>query len=228
MSNIQKIPASSSSAEIEAFLTRARAVAIEGVGRGRLIFGLDATASRQPTWDQACHLQAQMFEEVAATGLEVQLIYYCGSSECRASSWVTNPRRLGELMSKIHCVTGHTQIKKVLDHVDRENASKKVGTLVFVGDATEEAPDALCDAVGKLGLRGVPALMFQEGDDPACERAFREIARLSGGAFARFTPGAAHELGQLLRAAAAYAAGGVKSLEARPGAGATKLLQQLK
>jgi hypothetical protein len=168
-----------------------------------------------------------MFEEVAATGLEVQLIYYRGA-EFRALPWITNPQRLGELMSKIHCVTGHTQIEKVLNHVDRENSIKKVGTLVFVGDAMEETLDALCGAASKLGRDGVPALMFEEGNDPACERAFREIARLSGGAFARFTPGAAHELGQLLRAAAAYAAGGVKALEARPGAGATKLLQQLK
>ena len=123
MSNIQKTTPGSSRTEIEAFLTRARAVTVEGAGRGRLIFGLDATGSRQPTWDQACHLQVQMFEEVAKGGLEVQLIYYRGR-EFRPFPWVADSRRLGEFMSRIRCVTGFTQIGKILAHVQHENASK--------------------------------------------------------------------------------------------------------
>ena len=84
--------------------------------------------------------------------------------------------------------------------------------LVFVGDAMEEELDELCAGAGELGLRSVPAFMFQEGYDPVCEQAFREIARLTRGAYCRFAPGAAHELAELLRAAAAYAAGGMKAL----------------
>ncbi len=67
-------------------------------------------------------------------------------------------------------------------------------------------------APASLGLRNVRAFMFQEGYDPVCEQAFREIARLTRGAYCRFAPGAAHELAELLRAAAAYAAGGMKAL----------------
>jgi hypothetical protein len=103
--------------------------------------------------------------------------------------------------------------------------------LVFVGDAMEEALDDLCAGAGELGVRNVPAFMFQEGYDPVCEQAFREIARLTRGAYCRFAPGAAHELGELLRAAAAYAAGGMKALadlQARQGAGAVRLIEQLK
>jgi len=70
----------------------------------------------------------------------------------------------------------------------------------------EESLDELCSRAGELGLRNVKAFMFQEGQDPICEQAFREIARLTGGAFCRFAPGAAHEQAELLRAAAAYAA----------------------
>jgi hypothetical protein len=95
----------------------------------------------------------------------------------------------------------------------------------------EEAIDDLCAAAGQLGLLGVPAFMFQEGYDPVAEQAFREMARLSRGAYCRFDPGAAHELAELLRAAAAYAAGGVKALadlKARHSAGAQKLLEQLR
>ncbi len=90
-----------------------------------------------------------------------------------------------------------------------------MAALVYVGDAMEEGIDDLAAAAGELGLRGVPAFMFHEGHDPIAEQAFREIARLTRGAYCRFDLSAAHELGELLRAAAVYAAGGVKALTAQ-------------
>jgi hypothetical protein len=227
-------PAATSRAEIDAFLDHVNALgpSTSAGPRGRLIFALDATMSRQPTWDTACRLQADMFGEAAAVGgLDIQLVYYRGLAECRATPWVAEPKRLGALMSRIDCRGGHTQIGKILAHARRENDRAKVGTLVFVGDAMEENLDDLCAGAGELGLRSVPALMFQEGYDLVCEQAFREIARLSGGAYCRFAPGAAHELGELLRAAAAYAAGGRKALadlKQRNHAGAMRLLEQLR
>ena len=226
-------PAPSSRAEIDRFVDQVKtlAPAVEPGRRGRLIFALDATMSRQPTWDRACQLQADMFREAAAAGgLDIQLVYYRGQSECRASPWLAEPDRLGALMSRIDCRGGHTQIGKVLSHARREDESCKIAVLVFIGDAMEESLDDLCARAGQLGLRNVKAFMFQEGYDPVCEQAFREIARLTGGAFCRFAPGAAHELAELLRAAAAYAAGGLKALadleSSSPGAG--RLIEQLK
>jgi hypothetical protein len=133
-------------------------------------------------------------------------------------------------MSRIDCRGGHTQIGKVLSHARREDESRKVAVLVFIGDAMEESLDNLCARAGELGLRNVKAFMFQEGYDPVCEQAFREIARLTGGAFCRFAPGAAHELAELLRAAAAYAAGGLKALAdlKTSSASAVRLIEQLK
>jgi len=230
----ERAPAAASRAEIDAFLSRVSALgaAVERGQRGRLIFALDATMSRQPTWDQACRLQADMFREAAAIGgLDIQLIYYRGLAECRASPWIAEPQRLGALMSRIDCRGGHTQIAKVLAHARRENDSAKVAALVFIGDAMEEALDDLCAGAGELGLRNVAAFMFQEGYDPVCEQAFREIARLTRGAYCRFAPGAAHELAELLRAAAAYAAGGMKALadlKQRHSTGAVRLIEQLK
>jgi hypothetical protein len=227
-------PAASSRAELDAFLGQVKTLgpATRAGGRGRLVFALDATMSRQPTWDQACVLQADMFREAAAAGgLDIQMVYYRGLAECRASPWVAEPERLGELMSRIDCRGGHTQIAKVLAHARRENDKGKIGALVFVGDAMEESLDNLCAAAGELGLRNVPAFMFQEGYDPVCEQAFRELARLTRGAYCRFAPGAAHELRELLRAAAAYAAGGMKALadlQARHSPGAVRLIEQLK
>jgi hypothetical protein len=222
--------AASPRAEIDEFLAKVKTLAPStGTGlRGRLIFALDATMSRQPLWDTACKLQADMFREAA---LDVQLIYYRGLAECRASRWVSQAERLGELMSRIDCRGGHTQLGKVLSHARHETERQKVQALVFVGDAMEEKLDGLCHAAGQLGLLGVPAFMFQEGFDPIAEQAFREIARLTCGAYCRFDPGAAHQLGELLRAAAAYAAGGMRALadlSARRDAGAIKLLQQMR
>lgn len=228
-----KAPAESSRGEIDAFLNQVRSLtpSREPGRRGRLIFALDATMSRQPTWDTACELQAGMFREAGTIGgLDVQLVYFRGLTECRASQWVSQPENLSRLMERIDCRGGHTQIGKVLSHARNESQGTKVQALVFVGDAMEEAIDDLCAAAGELGLIGVPAFMFHEGDDAITERAFREIARLSRGAYCRFTPGAAHELAELLRAAAAYAAGGMKALSdlsARHSGGAAKLLKQM-
>src|SRR5271156_5338872 len=224
----------SSRADIDAFLGQARALdpAVKSGERGRLLFALDATMSRQPTWDQACQLQAEMFREAATVGgLAIQLVYYRGLAECRSSPWIVEPDRLGAMMSRIDCRGGHTQIGKVLAHAARENDTARIAALVFVGDAMEESLDDLCAGAGELGLRNVVAFMFQEGYDPVCEKAFREIARLTSGAYCRFSPGSAHELGELLRAAAAYAAGGMKALadlKQRQNAGAVRLLEQLK
>src|SRR6187551_3987985 len=161
--------AGSPRAEIDAFLNKVKSLgpATQSGQRGRLIFALDATMSRQPLWDTACRLQGDMFNETAAIGgLDVQLIYYRGLAECRASGWVSDARQLGGLMEKIDCRGGHTQIGRVLAHARSENENQKVRALVFVGDAMEEKIDDLCATAGELGLTGVPAFVFQEGDDP--------------------------------------------------------------
>src|SRR5664279_2134002 len=231
----QQTPAPASSRpEIAEFIERVHALGPASTSdkRGRLIFALDATMSRQPTWDSACALQADMFREAAKTGgLDIQLVYFRGLGECRASGWVAGAEKLAGLMSAIDCRGGHTQIGKVLSHTRQEFAKQKVQALVFVGDAMEEAIDDLSVVAGELGILGVPVFMFQEGGDPVAESAYREIARLSRGAYCRFDTGAAHELRELLRAVAAYAAGGIKALadlSARKSTAARMLLAQLK
>src|SRR5476649_1466762 len=152
----------SSRPEIDAFLERVKSLgpAFTGGKRGRLVFALDATMSRQPTWDSACALQADMFREAASIGgLDIQLVYFRGLGECRASGWVAGADKLGELMSRIDCSGGNTQIGKVLSHARQEHAKQRVQALVFVGDAMEESVDDLCAAAGELGILGVPMFM---------------------------------------------------------------------
>jgi hypothetical protein len=144
--------------KIDLFLDR---LAARNAPSGRLIFGLDATASREQLWSRAIELQSGMFNEVAG-GLEIQLVYYRGT-ECRSSQWMTNAQALEQSMRKIQCVGGYTQIKKVLEHARRAHDQTPISTLVFVGDAMEEPIDSLCASANELGSRGVRALMFPRG-----------------------------------------------------------------
>ncbi|WP_150522816.1 VWA domain-containing protein [Roseibium sediminis] len=225
------IAASSSSGEIEAFLKKAASIPAPQEGAGRLMFALDATMSRQPTWDQACHIQSEMFQEAGKIGgLEIKLVYFRGFNECRASRWFRDGRELASVMGRISCQGGHTQISKVLSAGLNEARKAKIHALVYVGDCMEEDIDTLCHKAGELGLLGVPMFCFQEGTDPAAETAFKEMARLTKGAYCRFDAGSARQLTDLLKAVAAYAAGGrkaLKQLETSGGQGARMLLEQL-
>jgi hypothetical protein len=184
-----------------------------GSGRGRLIFAMDATASREPTWDRACQVQGQMFLETAALGgLDVQLVYYRGFDECRASRWVDNPGDLVRLMTGVFCLAGQTKLGRVLKHAVRETEKKRVAALVFVGDCFEETLDEVGQTAGQLGMLGVRAFLFQEGHNPQAERAFRHIAKLTNGVHCRFDSNSPRQLRDLLGAVAAYAAGGQRAL----------------
>jgi hypothetical protein len=227
-------PASSSSTEVADFIAKMKAMQpAAGAGRGRLLFAMDATMSRAPTWDMALALQSEMFRAVKEIGtLEVQLMYFRGAGEARASRWVSDADALAGLMRQVACHGGFTQIGKVLTQARRESEKARIAALVYVGDAVEEPIDELAGRAGELALLGVPAFLFQEGDDANATRAFREIARLTKGAHCRFGPGSAAELRELLTAVAVYAAGGRRALEnllARPGgAGARRLLGQMR
>ena len=216
------------SLEVDAFLADLK-VHKESSVSGRLIFALDATASRKETWDMACQLQGDMFQTVAGIGgLSVQLVYYPDRSECRTSKWVTDPNHLASLMTRIDCRAGYTQIGKVLSHAKRETNLLKVAALVFVGDACEEEEDELIPLAHDLGQLGLPVFMFQEGDTARVKYVFRAIAKASNGAHCRFDQGSAKQLGELLRAVAVFATGGVAALEKHKDAAAVKLLGQLK
>lgn len=220
--------------DVEAFLARLRETPppVPAGERGRLVLAMDATMSRQHSWDQAQAIQGEMFAEAGRVGgLDVQLVYFRGHFECRASRWSGDTQSLARLMSGIRCMGGQTQILRVLKHLKAEAAAGKVNACVFVGDAMEEPIDQLAHAAGEVGLLGIPVFMFQEGGDPAAEAGFREIARLTRGAYFRFGHDAASVLRELLTAVAVYAAGGYKALadhSASRGGAAALLLQQMK
>jgi hypothetical protein len=219
----------SSSGDIQRFLQKQQAITTFVERQPRLLFAIDATASRQPTWDSACQLQRGMFDSTRAIAqLAVQLCYYRGFNEFRASQWLTDAQSLQHAMGRVHCEGGHTQIARVLKHAIAEHGRAKVRALVFIGDALEENPDTLCQLAGQCGMLGLPLFLFQEGSDHRVEQTFRQMAQLSGGAWARFDQRSAATLASLLGAVARYAAGGRKALENSGDKDAKLLLQQLK
>jgi hypothetical protein len=213
-------PVISTRTHLEAFFSRVNPV------RARLIFALDATASRQPVWDTASHLQAQMFETVAAVGgLDIQLVYYRGYGECVASHWYSDRKSLAAAMARVTCAAGHTQIRRVLAHARKENAREKVSGLILISDACEEVPIDLYTEARELG---VPAFLFQEGTDEYVGKIYAEIARITGGAHCRFDAASAQRLADLLKAVAAFATGGIRALADQRTVAARLLLTQVR
>lgn len=218
MSDLKKRNSSnelSASDEINQFLSKVKAtpLAPQGSKRGRLIFAMDATASRQATWDTAATLQSDMFLNTRGIGaLDIQLLFYRGYGECRSSKWVSQPKALLKLMQSVSCAAGSTQISRVIKHALSETSESSVQALVFIGDCVEEDAQELAILAGKLRLSALPMFVFQEGSDPHASKVFKHIAKLSGGAHCRFDNNSARQLGDLLNAVAVYAAGGRAAL----------------
>jgi len=211
-----KLPERSSRSDIDAFLKKAASLPVTKLAgqTGRLIFAMDATASREPTWDHACQIQAEMFSETAALGgLEIQLCYYRGFKDFKASGWLTDTASLQRQMAAVRCLGGHTQIGRVLKYATAVAKQQRVDALVFVGDCCEENVDDICQLAGVLGIHGVRAFTFHEGGNAHAAKAFRQIAELTKGAYCPFDAGSAHQLRDLLSAVAVYAAGGRLALE---------------
>ena len=207
------------------------------IGGGKLIFALDATASRGPTWDMARGLTGDMIREAASVGqLEMQLVFFSGGMDtprrCASSEWMTDPTRFVRTMEQVRCESGYTQIAKALEHAVNETMRDRVSATVLIGDMCEaeggDNIDRMAQTAHRLGQLRTPVFAFLEGDDRTAEAAFRKIAELSHGAFGRFDAGGAKQLGEMLKAAALFAVGGTAALEDRKDAASVLLLGQMK
>ncbi|AZZ94505.1 VWA domain-containing protein [Hahella sp. KA22] len=212
---------------IQHFLQKVKTTPLaDSPGSGRFIFAVDATMSRQRLWDQASQLQTEMFLSAGdVKGLQVQFVYYRGFREFNCSDWVSDANALVRAMTSVYCMAGQTQIGRVLAHGKAESLKRRVQALVFVGDALEEDAPGLLRQAGELGIIGAPVFMFQEGYDAGVESVYRDIARLSGGAWCRFDEGSAEQLKELLGAVAEYARGGLPALDVYSRRGGPRLLE---
>lgn len=223
----------SSSTELSAFLTRSKQLPQRSDGAvrrlSRMIFALDATASRQASWDRACKLQGEMFVATERIGgLQLQLCYYRGFNEFITSAWLLDSRSLLDNMHRAQCRGGRTQLQRVLDHAVQQHSQEPVRAVIIIADAVEESVDTLCAKAGKMGLLNIPLFMFQEGRDTATEQCFQQMAALSRGAYAHFDEHSAATMIDLLAAAATFAAGGSDALQKLGSASAQQLLRQMR
>jgi len=209
---------SAPSRDVSAFLQRAnhmQTMITHGQKPGRLAFIIDATASRQPAWDNACRIQGRMFEAVDGIGhLQVQLVYFRGFDDFYASTWLNDSKSLLHEMNGVSCLAGQTRIERAFRHLLTETSRQPVAAAVYIGDACEEPAPVLLQLAGQLGLRKTPLFMFQENNDPHAAGVYEEVARLSGGAYCRFDSTSVDMLISLLSAAAVYAAGGKTAMTA--------------
>jgi hypothetical protein len=190
---------------------------------GRIIFAMDATASRSHVWDTVSKIQKDMFSAIDRLGeLEIKLMYFRGDGECKASPWLKDEGNLLRLLDKVTCMAGPTQILRVLDHASSEHDKSDVHALIFIGDSCEEEFSGIETKAEILGMKKLPLFVFhdQNGADTALyarnsdtHKIFKYMAEASNGAYVGLDSRSSKVLSHLLQAVAIYATGGRKALD---------------
>ena len=189
--------------------------------RGRLIFALDLTSSRELSIAKARVATSAMFQAIKAIGAAITVkMAYSRGRECRATDWNDDPDALNKAMEKLCCRAGYTQIAKVLRLALTEK--EPLQGIVLIGDACEEDPEELSELAAALGEKKVPLFVFHDHDGRDLEAVkaagpvFREMAETSGGAHCPFGAGSAGALRELLTSVAAFSAAGVEGVTQIP------------
>lgn len=184
---------------------------------GRLIVALDLTGSRAESLKQAQKATAAMFTAIKAIGaVAVKLIYYRGASECKATAWQDDPAVVSRVMLGLPCVTGNTQIARVLKLALAEK--ENVSGVVFIADHSEDSADELLALAKELGKQSMPLFVFHEivdhdGYALQARPVFERMAKLSGGVYAEFKPDSGSILRELLSTVAAFSMAGHEGLK---------------
>lgn len=221
-----------STSGVAQFVSKARALKRIANAQTRIIFSLDATASRAPTWQQAQSLHQELFDaasESESTGLALQLCYFKGVATFHSSHWVTTADGLRKALSEVYCEGGITQLQRLLHHcLDQHPDSRSLKAIIFVGDAVEEDAGVLNDLAIKCRMAKRPLFIFQEGSDATASVVFASMAALSGGVHITLGDGSADRLRGLLASVIRLATGGRKALESSRRESDKLLLAELK
>lgn len=209
------VTAPSTSSAVAKFLTKAQAIKRIAKAQTHIVFSLDATASRAPTWQRAQSLHEALFDVASETsGLSLQLCYFKGIASFYASPWVVTAEGLRRELSEVSCEGGITQLRRLLEHcLAQQPDSTSLKAIIFIGDAVEEDPNTLNDLAVRCRLANRPLYIFQEGSDPRAKAIFASMAMLSGGAHIALGENSADQLRQFLQSVIRLATGGRKALE---------------
>ena len=198
-------------------------------GRPRLVFGFDATASREPAWDTARRVTDALVKALPGE-LDVALAVHGGGRLHTFTDFTANASTLRDRAAGIGCLAGPTRMLPLLS---RALAAPGVRVVVYTGDVFEESPgrgQRIADALGRAGVR---LFVLHDVADWMARRdaeVFLDLARRTGGCVLPFDAQAPARLRELLAAVAVYAVGGLALLEQKRSAmpGAVVLLRHLR
>ena len=197
-------------------------------GRPRLVFGFDATASRERAWATARQVTDALVQALPGE-LDVALAVHGGSRLHTFTEFTADPNILRDRAASIACVAGHTQLLPILS---RSLSSPNVRVVTYIGDVYEEFPARGRKLADELGRRGIKLVVLHDIVDWTARRdaeLFLDLARRTGGCVLPFDASAPGRLRELLAAIAVFAVGGADLLQDKRGElpGAVLLLQHL-
>jgi hypothetical protein len=191
----------------------------------KLLFSMDATASRQPSWDVAQEITLSMFD-VMPGGLKIALAYHSGGHLKAVTDFRADAAYFKDQIAGVQCEAGLTALCEILESASEIPA---LSSLIYIGDCFEERLDTASRLAQKLKTNGVRCFMFLEGDDGEAREAFNTIAEITGGAVFPFEQQSLVRVKEKLDAIAAFSAGGMKLLKENQGRlpGARELIAKL-
>jgi hypothetical protein len=197
--------------------------------RPRLIFGFDATASREPAWATARTVTDALVKALPGE-LDVALAVHGGSMLHTFTEFTADPNRLRDRAAGIRCLAGMTRLLPILS---RALSNPGVRVVTYIGDVFEESPVRGRKLADEMGLRGIKLIVLHDTSDWNAKRdaeVFLDLARRTGGCVLPFDANAPARLRELLAAVAVYAVGGSDLLEEKRDElpGAVLLLEHLR
>jgi hypothetical protein len=196
--------------------------------RPRLIFAVDATASREPAWTAARQVTDVLVKALPGA-LDVALAVHGGSRVHTFTAFTSDANTLRDRAAGVSCVAGMTRLLPILSASLKHPA---VRVVIYIGDVFEEnllRGRQIADAMGAQRTR---LIVLHDTTDPAARRdteVFWDLAKRTGGCVLPFDAAAPGRLRDILSAVAVYAVGGEKLLRARRHElpGAVALLEHL-
>jgi hypothetical protein len=197
--------------------------------RPRLIFGFDATASREPAWATARGVTDALVKALPGA-LDVALAVHGGSILHTFTAFTADPNTLRDRAGSIRCIAGFTRLLPILS---RAVTNPGVRVVTYIGDVFEESPQKGQKLADEMGRKGIRLIVFHDTNDWNARRdaeVFLDLARRTGGCVLPFDANAPARLRELLAAVAVYAVGGEQMLEEKREElpGAVMLLEHLR
>ena len=148
--------------------------------RARLVFAVDATASRSAAWEAAKQLTDILFEAIPGK-LDVALAVHGGGRVHTFTAFTADAGRLRDMAMGIRCRSGDTRLIDILARAVRE----KPKVVVYIGDCFEESQREAVSVAEQLKAQGTRVIFLRDGNDRTAARVFPKLAALTGGAVLR-------------------------------------------